>query len=106
MILNVFMWFATTVGIAVIGYFALSFAADFLRCAYWAVWTTIPVARNYDGKVKVRMVLLSIWRGFVSEWTGSFAYDTIRCQHYSHGYWPWEPRAWYLIDKESDDETL
>lgn len=69
---------------------------EIIRALWWSVWTLYPVAKNNPEQVTlwncIKYVAQTFWDEFYS------AYDVKRSAEYSHEYWPWNDRDWF-IDK-------
>jgi len=87
--------FFTLVGFVVVVFHVGLILLEIFRSLYWAVWETIPLARNYPDTATVWNITKSIGSRFWREFTGGYVYDKVSCQHYSHSYWPWQEREWY-----------
>ena len=86
--------FFVSIGASVVAYILARALVDILRALYWTIWTLIPVMRANPENVTVRNVArFCIW-GFCSELFSHYSCKS--CKYYSHGYWPWEPRAWHV----------
>lgn len=92
--MSIFMGVAQWVGVAVVSYFVFLIVVEVLRSLWWSVWTMYPLMKGNPDKATVWSCIKYVWQCFNSEMFST--YDKKCSALYTHGYWPWHDRKWFI----------